>query len=270
MSKGNKLNSSANSVSERIDVFSLPSQSASERLQNSLSGFSAMQEQMEKLTVPGLLVSEQLRKSFSGFSTMQEQLAKLSTHSNFHEFGAFSISDASGFSFDELERLNDEVLEIQSKSLSENEFINTCLVLSETKSEAVKLILLKILYYLIFPYFLSIVANITTPYYLNTLTTEQPTSARDIKKEINTTAYDLYSFSELKEYRFVSASTLNIRNRGAKNSEIIGELYEGNVVRLLRKSKNTSWSYIEYQDLDGSIREGWLFSRYLEKFKFRR
>jgi len=70
----------------------------------------------------------------------------------------------------------------------------------------------------------------------------------------------------LAAFRYVSADILNVRQINKNNSKLIGYLYFAQVVVVLEKQKN--WTRVKWVDETGenSI-EGWVFSRYLKKFK---
>lgn len=71
----------------------------------------------------------------------------------------------------------------------------------------------------------------------------------------------------LARFRLVTASTLNVRARPARNSPRVGELHLGDVVYAVRSSKR-SWTLVEWTPTDGEARvRGWVFSRYLEKLQ---
>ena len=116
------------------------------------------------------------------------------------------------------------------------------------------------------PYFLAIIANLTTPIYEEWWKEYADYDQREAKKEIIREAHDLYSTEELFEYRFVYASILNVRESSSTKSKIIGDLHLGKAVKLIKKVK--SWSFIEYQDsMTSEVKKGWVFSRYLRKFE---
>ena len=69
----------------------------------------------------------------------------------------------------------------------------------------------------------------------------------------------------INHFRFVSSNILQVRNGKSMKSKVVGELYLGQVVELIYKNKN--WSYIQWTDeMDGTHR-GWVFTRYISKFK---
>ncbi len=69
-----------------------------------------------------------------------------------------------------------------------------------------------------------------------------------------------------KEYRFVEADCLNVRSAGSKRSAVVGKLYYGEIVKIVRKNRN--WALVEYKSQNEDIViKGWVFTRYLKGFK---
>ena len=110
---------------------------------------------------------------------------------------------------------------------------------------------------LILPYLISVWA----PIHLN------PWSADDRRKLVNDITQEIkmtHDHTEIKDYRYaIAKSGLFMRSDSNKQSEIVGGLPFGSPAKLLEKSKNNDWSLVENED--GDI--GWVFSRYLRKFK---
>ena len=66
------------------------------------------------------------------------------------------------------------------------------------------------------------------------------------------------------EYRIVTASKLNVRERPKRHSDIRGTLFAGDLVMIKKKKKN--WSLVEYSNEETHIKiQGWVFTRYLRK-----
>ena len=66
------------------------------------------------------------------------------------------------------------------------------------------------------------------------------------------------------EYRIVTASKLNVRERPKRHSDIRGTLFAGDLVVIKKKKKN--WSLVEYSNEETHIKiQGWIFTRYLRK-----
>ena len=70
----------------------------------------------------------------------------------------------------------------------------------------------------------------------------------------------------IRQYRFVSVNVLNVRMKPSQQSQLIGKLYLGDIVTIVRKKKN--WTLVEFIDVENEISiTGWVFTRYIKKFK---
>ncbi len=70
----------------------------------------------------------------------------------------------------------------------------------------------------------------------------------------------------LSEYRFVTAEQLKVREGPRSNAHVVAALKFGQAVRVVRKGKD--FTLISWSSSDGSVHvRGWVFSRYLRKFK---
>jgi hypothetical protein len=70
----------------------------------------------------------------------------------------------------------------------------------------------------------------------------------------------------LKEFRFVGAMRLQVRATARARGAVIGQLQSGQVVRVIEKERD--FTLIAWTGEDGKVElQGWVFSRYLERFK---
>lgn len=106
----------------------------------------------------------------------------------------------------------------------------------------------------------SISANILTPYAESTIKafTKQKTKQM---KHISLKDYGI----DVTNLRFITKQDLRIYSDSRKDSIIIDELPFGKLITVLKKNKN--WSRICYKNEDGDLVEGWVFTRYTERFK---
>ncbi|MGK5511920.1 SH3 domain-containing protein, partial [Brevibacillus formosus] len=98
----------------------------------------------------------------------------------------------------------------------------------------------------------------------NTVTS---TSApKEAVKEINkeTTKKLGVDATFIKGYKFVSAATLQVQERAARQSKRIHELKLGQVVQVIRSRKD--WVLIEWNYSEEVKGRGWVYSRYLKAF----
>ena len=69
-----------------------------------------------------------------------------------------------------------------------------------------------------------------------------------------------------RDYRLVTASKLNVRERSSRKSKIKGTLDRWDLVKVVIKNRN--WTFIEWYDEEGECQvKGWVFTRYLMKIK---
>ena len=109
-----------------------------------------------------------------------------------------------------------------------------------------------------------VVGNLITPY-----VEEYLSEARGATQREQTNALRKLSLSELElelsGYRFITATTLNLRANPNARAPILGELRFGQVVRVL--SYGLDWTEVLYEYGDGKTITGWVFTRYTEKFR---
>jgi len=120
-------------------------------------------------------------------------------------------------------------------------------------------ILAKIIIIILLP----IIINIyTAKYFTEPTVTNHSLQIKQIKKEVQQKPIDR---DLIKQFRFVSSSSLNVRSKNNRKSRLVGQLYFGDAVIIVDKMKN--WSLVEYSDDSGEIViRGWVFTRYLKKF----
>ena len=119
---------------------------------------------------------------------------------------------------------------------------------------------------LILSYWVGVFCNLSMPLYEDWSHIFTDTNTRVASKQVVEEANKEYDITELHNYRFVTASILNVRNKPTINSEILDELKNGKTVKFIKKSKR--WVLIEYLcDQTGDYQQGWVFARYLHRFE---
>lgn len=242
-----------------------------------------LREQYEHYLQPQRWLHEQLRDAFepqvSFVKQIHDQLEMLSVTADVASeiLGPFNrlideIS-ASGISFDAegnlsidghlvtADEINAATIEFNSDSTQAINFYRDLIDWLSRLAPRVRQAVL----FLIVPYIMAIVANLTTPIYQDWWQEYTNQDLRIAKKEIRKEARELYDTNELTEYRFVVATRLHVRASGNIHAEVIGSLALGKTVRVLRRER--SWTKVEYlHDTTGEAAQGWVFSRYLERF----
>lgn len=69
----------------------------------------------------------------------------------------------------------------------------------------------------------------------------------------------------IKKYRFVHADYLLVREGNTTKAKVIGKIYFGQLVEIVYKNKN--WTFIRWEDREEDVHEGWVFTRYLKRFR---
>lgn len=257
-------------LQDQMQRYLEPHQRLQEQLDKHLQPQRQLQVQIDKYLEPYRQRQEQLHKHLEPYRLFEDQVSKhlksLNRYLSDPMMDNISINkDGALFIAGEVvdvEQVENTVAEISGDYSSPEEFFNAFFKLLEKLGNAARIAVI----YLVFPYLLSIVANLTTPIYEEWWKEYSGSDHRVAKKEIIREANEAYRPEELNGYRFVYATILHVRSSGSINSEIIDELYLGKTVKIIEKVKR--WSHIEYQDSDsGELKQGWVFSRYLEKFR---
>ena len=120
--------------------------------------------------------------------------------------------------------------------------------------------------HLLLPFFVSIVAGLSIPYFEEARSAYGNVDKRAVKKHLVQEAAKTLSPEILRDYRFVYATELHVRREGNMSAPIVDHLGLGVMVKAVRRAK--SWTLIEYpSSASGQSRRGWVFSRYLKKFE---
>jgi len=264
------MNKDLTNVLGRMDEILNPHRRWQEQIERILEPQRRLQVQMEKYLEPQRRIQEQMSKYLEPQRLIQDQINRYLNPLNEYlssplmdsivvgNDGAITVSEEKV----DIREINEGVERLSKDYSSTQEFLEQLFSLLEKLSNGARIVVI----YLVLPYFLAIIANLTTPIYEEWWKEYADYDQREVKKEIIREAYGLYSTEELFEYRFVYASILNVRESSSTKSKIIGELHLGKAVKLIKKSK--SWSFIEYQDsMTSEVKKGWVFSRYLRKFE---
>ncbi len=256
-------------LQEQMKKYLEPQKRLQEQMERYLEPQRRLQVQMEKYLEPQRRLQKQMQKYLEPQRLIQDQISKYIQPLNeylsdplmervlVNSGGSVSVAD----DVIDVESLTKSIESFTGDYSSTDEFLHGFFQWLEKLSHATRVAVI----YLILPYFLAIIANLTTPIYEEWWREYVDIDHRTAKKEIIREANDFYSQDDLKGYRFVYATTLHVRKLGNMNSEIIDELYFGKTVSVRKKLKR--WSYIEYHDEDtGELKQGWVFSRYLHKF----
>ncbi len=129
-------------------------------------------------------------------------------------------------------------------------------------------ILQRILAWLIYPIIVGIVLSVVNPvtdFYIKEAlrSGEKRQVVKDVSKAITSKINEEYY---LRSFRIVTATSLNVRKSGSRKSDIVGNLYLGDIVEVIEKGR--TWSLISWQDSESdALMRGWVFSRYIKVIK---
>ncbi|MGE5648891.1 MAG: SH3 domain-containing protein [Bacillota bacterium] len=110
----------------------------------------------------------------------------------------------------------------------------------------------------------NIAANLLTPHVEAYLKDIRGTTEREKIKNIKKLSFSEFG-AELRTYRFVTIATLPLRTTPNSKAPKIGELRFGQVVGVV--STDRDWTEVVYEYGDGDTMTGWVFTRYIAKFR---
>jgi hypothetical protein len=125
----------------------------------------------------------------------------------------------------------------------------------------IQFVLLSFILHLILPVAQNVLANLVTPH-VEKLLSNPVVSEREKIKQLKKFCLDELDLSNL---RFIKTERLFLRENPSTTSNIKDELRLGQVVTVINKQRN--WTEISYSYENGELLHGWVFSRYIEKFK---
>jgi Bacterial SH3 domain len=119
---------------------------------------------------------------------------------------------------------------------------------------------------LILPIIQGIASNLVTPKVQEIISgAKDDQSSKVIAKVVSKNVVSKCPQEFLWDLRFVTTTSLIIREYPKKRSRRFGNLYFGDVVSVLQNKKG--WTLIEFSSVDSQTKiRGWVYSRYLRKF----
>lgn len=256
-------------LQEQIEKYLAPQRRLQEQIEKYLAPQRQLQEQMEKYLAPQRRFQEQIDKYLEPQHLLKQKIEKylnpLGDYLSSPLMAKIAVNNSGMLTLSNEvvspKIINDTIDSLEKEYSSTGDFLGSFFSLLEKLNESARTVFI----YLILPYIISILANITTPIYEDLWRNSQNSEFRSAKKEIIREVNVMYSSGELKDFRFVYATRLNVRVSENIKSEIVGNLHFGKVVKIIRKSKR--WSFVEYEDsASGEIKQGWVLSRYLRNF----
>ncbi|WP_162604811.1 SH3 domain-containing protein [Geomonas ferrireducens] len=119
----------------------------------------------------------------------------------------------------------------------------------------------------VIPYIVNVVSTLTIPYLEEQWDRITKNQKKNKVKVAKLAPHEAFSQEVLNSYRFAT-STLKVRKGPSIADSVVDEIHPGKVVRILQKRK--SWTRIIYvSDLNDENITGYVFTRYLGKFKYK-
>lgn len=131
-------------------------------------------------------------------------------------------------------------------------------------SKWLKWALISFLIAVVLPYSVSVSANLSMPYIEQYLKQSTVVTQREQTKEIKKLSMGELG-EALRDCRFVTAATLALRGTPNARAKSIDTLRFGQVVTVI--SVKPDWTEVAYEYGDGQVVTGWVFTRYLSKFR---
>lgn len=237
-----------------------------------------LQDQMDKLLEPQRRLQEQMNKWLEPQRRLHEQISEWFKPIEMENYLADILNKTN---YDDIKYYSNGAISVEGEVFFANEFVDKYhylfksleklpspaqalnfiwVFLQKTKKPIAQVLLLIIL-----PFIITLTANLSTPYFGNTVYELASKTKREKIKAIRIEAQRDFDLDWLKDYRFISVTTLNVRRNSSIKSKIVDEIHFGQVVKLMKRGRK--WSLIEYIDEDTDLKvEGRVFNRYLSKF----
>ena len=114
------------------------------------------------------------------------------------------------------------------------------------------------------PLILNIASNLLTPYVSQILLNNNLSQKEKIKKIKKVEIEKPIDY--INKLRFICGDNVRLRYGPSKKSKILDKLHFGKVVRYV--SRNRRWIKIEYENDEGSLLHGWVYYKYVDRFKY--
>ena len=174
--------------------------------------------------------------------------------------------DSATLSSSEIQQIANEIADRTfNQSYERIEYVIASLVaeIRALKNPPLEKLLSLLVYPIVVALIFSIVNPITDFYIKEFLGAEKREVEKKIKKHVLASTKDS---AALDSYRLVSRKILDVRANPSATSPPIGRLCFGQVVLLIEKRKD--WSLVAWSDDETEVAiQGWVFSRYLGKFR---
>ncbi len=256
-------------VGEASKVFQDLSRGPLFEIARTMESFTTVQKHIQETIATHGRPFEELAKTLQAFSPNDwPAIYKLPRESIAVQADGTVIVDGTSVTLAEIQATVEQVLEKANARTDERLEQHLRLIVEEAKKIKQPL-LQQIVFMVLLPLLVMVFAALLNPiadHYIKEYLTKD---RRSLKKEINAEVSQVADRRSLSLFRMVTASTLYVRERPATKSAVVGTLLFGQAVLLMEKDDtDRSWALVRWTNEDGSVSiEGWVFARYLEKFK---
>ncbi len=248
---------------------------SAKQIQEALRGFEATRKMQEAIANHASVFQTLTRaSSFEGINDVLKAVSSENWPTIYENAGKVSVTASGTLKVDqrfitpaELQQVVETIIDRVGSGSAERIELQLSRLIDEVKKLRDPIIE-KILAWIICPLIVGIVVALVTLYGQQYLERNSSNEIRALKKAISREVVSIVGRDNLVDYRFVVATTLNVRAKSSSKAALVGTLYFGQTVQLI--DRNDSWSRIRWtdgSDSNGAVLEGWVFSRYLEKFR---
>lgn len=248
---------------ESISGITMPLQRLSEQIQN----MNLAQYELSSLIPDTSYIFDNIRAKNIDIATID--ISAITDLLNDMTFEKLDVEENGIIKYQNTQYTRDEVQEIVNKALHESNILiqqnstEINALISEVKKyqqqplyqQVLINLICGIILFLATPFMQTVQDSIT-----NIIVENKAKVMKIIKAEYHSLVLDN---KEQLHYRFVSTEKIIVRITNKKNSQPVGQVKFGTVVEVLYKNKN--WTLIEYENENGKVVTGWVYTRYLEK-----
>ena len=174
--------------------------------------------------------------------------------------------DSTTFTYEEIQDFANQIVDKVNAELSSNLEQGIAQIVSVIQAVRIPG-LEKLLTWLVFPMIVGFLLSFVNPIADFYVKEHLAPKKKEIEKQLrNHVARSIGNTEQLNSFRFISANILNVRSRPSNKAQILGRLQFAQVVVLIKRDKD--WSLVAWTDDENGLQlQGWVFSRYLQKFR---
>jgi hypothetical protein len=259
----------ARQVGEASKVFHNLSQGPLFEIARTMESLSAFQSHIQELVVSHRRPIEEFARALQAFSPVEwPAIYKLPQDAVALSADGTVTVDGASVSLTQIQAAVEQVLE-KTNARGDERIEQQLRILVEETKKIQQPLLQQIVFFFLLPTILAILTIVLTPIADHYIKEHLNKDRRALKRGINAEVAQLADKSSLSVFRMVTASTLYVREQPSSKSTVVGTLHFGQAVLLIEKAESDrSWAHVRWTNEDATVSiEGWVFARYLEKFK---